>query len=242
MGVHAMTETTIHTAPAPQAPATEPRTITYPVRTGGSLTHPCPSWCTTDHADDVARGIHPADLLHQGDDVRLDYNTDGIEVSILQARIGQYPFAGDPCEASPYVELTPEGGVGTSLYLYNRLELDDEIRKVRAHLQTLIDLGDQLAEAQAENYDRHTTSAEKAWQELGRTDVQSLPVAYLLRVFGVKVVETENTGRKAVATLSGEPGSMELRVYADLPQQLREDQARRLLVNWYAANVAGGAV
>ncbi|AZQ35920.1 hypothetical protein EJ357_22575 [Streptomyces cyaneochromogenes] len=224
-----------------KTPALEPRTITYPVKTGGSLTTPCPAWCTSDHSDDVARGIHPADLLHQGEPVRLDYNADGIPVSVLQARLGQWPFSGDPEESVPYVEITPEVGTGASVYCHNRLELDDEIRKVRAHLQALIDLGDQLAEAQAVDHSRHVTDGGTAWSSLGRTDVQSLPIAYLLKVYGVKVVETEDTGRKAVAALYGEPGAMELRVKPDMSQYMREDQARRLLLDWYEAHIGGAA-
>ncbi|WP_405585278.1 DUF6907 domain-containing protein [Streptomyces sp. NBC_01092] len=235
-----MTET-IHTAPAAQAPAEEPRTITYPIRTGGSLTVTCPTWCTTDHSDDVACGIHPGDLQHQGDDIHLDFNADGVETTILLARLGQYPFSGDPDEAAPYVELTPEGSTAASVYCHNRLELDDEIRKVRAHLRALLELGDQLAEAQAENFTRHTKDAARAWMSLGRTDVQSLPIAYLLKVFGVTVVETEDTGRKAVVALYGEPGQMELRVMPDLPQHLREDQTRAQLLDWYEAQRAGGS-
>jgi hypothetical protein len=231
---------TFAAAPGQAAAVESPRTITYPLRTGGSLTVTCPTWCTTDHSDEVACGIHPSDLQHTGDDIHLDFNADGGEVSILQARLGQYPFSGDPAEAAPYVELTPEGSTAASVYCYNRLELDDEIRKVRAHLRALIELGDQLAEAQAENYTRHTKDAAKAWLALGRTDLQTLPVAYLLRVFGVAVVETEDTGRKAIAALYGEPGAMELRLYPDLSQYAREDQARRLLVDWFD-NRSGGA-
>lgn len=223
-----------------QAPATDPRTITYPLKTGGSLTTACPAWCTYDHTDDVARGIDPADLLHQGEKVSLDYSVDGVEQSILQARIGQWPFSGDPEESVPHVEFTPEVSNGLSLYRHNRLELDDEIRKVRAHLNALIELGDQLAEAQAVDHTRHAKDAATEWLALGRTDVQSLPIAYLIRVFGVTVVETEDTGRKAVAALYGEPGAMELRIKPEMSQYMREDQARRLLVDWMDSRRQGG--
>lgn len=234
-----MTKTTMPPQ-SEQAPATDPRTITYPLKTGGSLTTSCPAWCTTDHTDDVARGIHPADLLHQGEAVSLDYNADGIAVSILQARLQQWPFSGDPSEAAPTVELTPEGGTATSVYCFNRLQLDDEIRRVRAHLHALIELGDQLAEAQADDHTRHAKDAATEWLALGRTDVQSLPIAYLIRVFGVTVVETEDTGRKAVAALYGEPGAMELRIKPEMSQFMREDQARRLLVDWMDSRRQGG--
>lgn len=218
----------------------EPRTITYPIKMGGTLTAVCPTWCTTDHADDVACGIHPSDLVHQGDDIHLDFNAGGVETTILQARIGQFPFSGDPDEATPYVELTPEGSLAVSVYCYNRLQLDDEIRRVRAHLRALIELGDQLSEAQAEDHARHTvgTDKAKAWLSFSRADVMSMPVAYLLKSFGVTVVETEDTGRPALVALYGEPGSMDLRVKPDTPQHLREDLTRRALADWFETQLA----
>lgn len=235
-----MSNETITRASTPQAPAVEePRTITYPLKTGGTLTSTCPSWCTTDHTDDVACGIHPADLQHQGDAIALDYNADGVNKSVLQARIGQYPFSGDPDEAAPYVELTPEGSTAASVYLFNRLQLHDEIRKVRAYLRELLELGDHLAQAQAEDYDRNMLDASRTWRVLGRADVQSLPIGWLLRVFGVTVVETEDTDRVA---LSGVPGAMELRVHPAIPQQLREDEGRRCLLDWFDARAEGGAL
>lgn len=228
---------------APVEPGTvhaEPRTITYPIRTGGTLTTNCPTWCTTDHTDDVACGIHPGDLVHQGDDVCLTFRTDAGEATVLQARIGQYPFSGDPDEAVPYVEFIPEGSTARSLYLYNRLELDDEIRRVRAHLRALIELGDHLAEAQAENHALHATGSDKSktWLSFSRADLMSMPVAYLLQAFGVTVVETEDTGRPALVALYGEPGAMELRVKPDTPQHLREDLTRRALADWSDAQTA----
>jgi hypothetical protein len=233
---------TCRTESTEQARTEEPRTITYPLQMGGTLTATCPSWCTADHTDDVACSIHPGDLAHQGDDVYLTFRTDSGEATVLQARIGQYPFSGDPDEAAPYVELIPEGSTASSVYFHNRLQLDDEIRRVRAHLRLLVELGDRLAEAQAENYTRHAKNAETAWQALGRTDLLSLPIAYLLKVFGVTVVETEDTSRQGLVTLSGQPGAMELRVKPDVPQHLREDETRRRLLDWYEAWVGGAHV
>lgn len=232
---------TINTEITEQAPATDPRTITYPLKTGGSLTTPCPAWCTYDHTDDVAAGIDPADLLHQGDRASLDYNVEGTEQSILQARIGQWPFSGDPDEAVPYVEFTPEGGTGISVYCRNRLELDDEIRRVRAHLNALIELGDQLAEAQAADHARHVKDGAEAWLALGRTDLLSMPIAYLLKVFGVRVVESDEPMGRAAVTLGGEPGDMLLLVNPDTPQHIREDATRTALLDLYETRIGGAA-
>ncbi|MGW3024488.1 DUF6907 domain-containing protein [Streptomyces sp. NPDC001221] len=229
---------TINTASTEQAPALEPRTITYPLKTGGSLTSVCPSWCTYDHSDDVARGIDPADLYHQGDAVSLDYSVDGVEQSVLQGRIGQWPF--DEADGKPYVELVPEGRTGAGVTLTSPLELSEEIRKVRGHLRALEELADQLAEAQAGDHAANTRGDLSPWTSLTRTDLLSLPVAYLLKTFGVTVVETEDTGRKALVVLHGQPGAMELRVKPDVPQHLREDETRRRLLDWYDAPAGSG--
>ncbi|MCT9078818.1 DUF6907 domain-containing protein [Streptomyces fulvoviolaceus] len=225
---------------AKQGVVEEPRTITYPLDSGGSVTSTCPAWCTYDHTDDVASGLtEPSDLFHQGDAVSLGFTAQGVEQSILDARIAQWPFSQD--DKKPYVELVPEGRTAVGRILASRLELDDEIRRVRAHLRELLDLGDQLAEAQADDHARHFLHDDTAWMTFTRTDLQSLPIAYLLRVFGVTVVETEDIGRRAVAALYGEPGAMELRIKPDMSQYLREDQARRLLLDWYEARHGGAA-
>ncbi|MFF2511702.1 DUF6907 domain-containing protein [Streptomyces sp. NPDC058086] len=220
-----------------QEPASVPdRMVTYPLRAGGFIATECPTWCTTDHSDDIESGIAPVDLLHQGDKVHLGYGIDGLKQSILEARIQQYPFDDD--QPHPYVEFVPEGGTGVALYCHDRLELDEQIRRVRAHLDDLIRLGDRLAEAQAVDHATQSRDSATPWALLDRTDLQSLPIAYLLRVFGVTVVEVEDTGRKALLALYGEPGAMEIRVYPDVPQHLREDETRRALLGWYDAEFA----
>ncbi|QIY72028.1 hypothetical protein HEP84_25655 [Streptomyces sp. RLB1-33] len=222
-----------------QEPASVPdRMVTYPLRVGGFLAAECPTWCTTDHSDDIERGIAPVDLLHQGDKVHLGYGIDGLKQSILEARIQQFPFDDD--QPAPYVEFVPEGSTAVALYCHSRLELDEQIRLVRAHLNSLIELGDRLAEAQAVDHATQSRNYARPWELLDRTDLQSLPIAYLLKVFGVTVAEVEDTGRKAVLALYGEPGSMELRVYPDVPQLLREDETRRALLGWYDAKSAAG--
>lgn len=216
-------------------PADDRRTITYPIKSGGSLTHTCPTWCTTDHTDDVARGINPEDLLHQGDKIGLDYDVDGIEQGVLQARIIQWPFTFHyPEEAVPCVEFTPEGRTGVSRYLNNRQELEEEINRVRGHLRALEDLAGQLAEAQA----AHTSGTVNPRANVTRTDLLSMPIASLIRVFGVVVQETDEIGDKVTVVLGGEPGDMLLQVHPALPQQAREDETRAALLAWFDARQA----
>ncbi|MEV7125853.1 hypothetical protein [Streptomyces sp. NPDC093260] len=234
-----MTKTTIPaTFTEPKQPAAEPRTITYPLKTGGTITVTCPGWCTADHTSDVATGlVEPGDLSHDGDVVALEYQQEGRDHSVLQARLVQWPFATD--DSRPYVELVPEGSTGLGIALTSAVEVDNEIRKVQAHLRLLMDLSDKLAEAQAADHAADHRGDLTPWASLTRTDLASLPLPYLIRVFGITVVETEDIGRKAVLALYGEPGAMELRVLPDVPQVLRESQTRRALIDWHTAR--GGA-
>ncbi|MEU2859930.1 hypothetical protein ABZ672_16325 [Streptomyces mirabilis] len=219
-----------------QEPASVPdRMVTYPLRKGGFLAAECPDWCTTDHSDDIEFGLtSPEDLQHMGDAINLGFGVDGGRDTILEARMVQWPFAPEG-ESAPYIDLVPEASTGEGMTCYSRLELDEQIRRVRSHLGNLIRLGDQLAEAQAVDHATRSQKSSVPWESLTRTDLLSLPIAYLLRAFGVTVVEVEDTGRKAVLALYGEPGAMELRVYPDVPQQLREDETRRALLAWYGA-------
>ncbi|MFJ9903906.1 DUF6907 domain-containing protein [Streptomyces sp. NPDC101152] len=224
---------------ATSVPAEESRTITYPLKTGGTLTHTCPDFCTYDHTDDVTQGINRTDLMHQGDKAGLDYGIEGIEQSILQARIVSWPFDRDG-DTAPYVELIPEGRTGVGRICDSPLVLDEEIRKVRGHLRALKEMADRLAEAQADDHARIHQSDEAPWASLTRTDLMSMPIAYLVRTFGVTVVETEDVGREAVAALYGEPGEMLLQVHPALPQQLREDETRKALLAWHGAQSGVG--
>lgn len=215
----------------------EPRTLTYPIKSGGSITQTCPSWCTYDHSDDVALGIEPGNLYHHGDKTSLGYHADGVDLSILDARLVQWPF--DSGEDAPYVELAPEGSTGVSLQLADPLMVNEQIRKVRGHLRALEELGDQLAQAQADYHARRTSRAKEPWNSLTRTDLQTMPIAYLLKVFGVTVVESEEIGPKVSMVLGGEPGDMLLMVQPDMPQHAREDETRAALLSWREAYFGG---
>lgn len=216
-----------------QAPAVEPRTITYPLKSGGSLTSTCPDWCTYDHSDDVASGINPGDLFHQGDAVSLGYSVHGVDQTILQARIGAWPFDADG--GKPYVELVPEARTGVGVMCTNPLELSEEIRKVRGHLRALEELADQLAAAQAADHAANTRGDLEPWDSLVRTDLLSMPIAYLLKVFGVTVREDAEIGDKVNVVLGGEPGDMLLLVHPGVPQHIREDETRTALLSWCEA-------
>nr|WP_217144174.1 hypothetical protein [Streptomyces sp. AC627_RSS907] len=63
-----------------EAAATPERTWTYDDRYGLRHTATCPSWCTTDHTDDMDGTRHPVDVHHQlyGAEARAEY-TEGYE-------------------------------------------------------------------------------------------------------------------------------------------------------------------
>jgi hypothetical protein len=213
-----------------QVTAEKPRTLTYPLRAGGSITSTCPTWCSYDHSDDVAWGLtEPGQLYHHGDKVELGYHADGVDLTALVGRLVQWPF--DSGEDAPYVEYLPEGSTGASLPLSDPLMVSEEIRKVRGHLRALEELGGQLAQAQADYHARRTERATKPWASLTRTDLLSMPIAYLLKVFGVTVVESEEIGPKVSMVLGGEPGDMLLMVQPDMPQHAREDETRTALLS-----------
>ncbi|WP_020117537.1 DUF6907 domain-containing protein [Streptomyces canus] len=216
----------------PQPASDEDRTLTYPLRAGGSLVHTCPDWCADDHAREIEHGLNdPADLQHLGAPIALSFDdVDGERETILAARLVQWPFAADG-DSQPYVDLTPEASTAESLMCRDRFELDNEIRRVRAHLRRLIEMGDRLAQAQADDHARRSPGSREPWLSLTRTDLLSMPIAYLVKVFGITAVETEEIGRPGVLALFGEPGAMELRVLPDVPQHLREDETRRCLLN-----------
>lgn len=234
---------TVQTPPATftaEPPAVEPRTITYPVRSGGSLTSTCPAWCTYDHTDDVALGIEPQNLYHHGDKIGLEYSADGLDLSILDARLVQWPF--DSGDDAPYIEFIPEGSTAVSLPLSSPLAVSEEIRKVRGQLRALEELADKLAQAQADYHQQRTGRATEPWGSLSRTDLQSMPIAYLLKVFGVTVVESDEPMGAAGVVLGGKPGDMLLIVRPDLPQHVREDETRSALLADFEDRLGGQRV
>ncbi|MCX4573102.1 hypothetical protein OHB41_07865 [Streptomyces sp. NBC_01571] len=223
-----------------QKPAAESdRTVTYRLRSGGFLAHACPAWCTFDHSDEAEVGLtSPEDLQHMGDAINLGFDVDGGRDTILEARLVQWPFAPEG-DSAPHIDFVPEASTGESMICRSRLELNDQIRRVRAHLGALVRLGDRLSDAQAADHATNTQFAHEPWLSLGSDELATLPIAYLLKVFGITVVETEDTGRRAVLALYGEPGAMEVRVYPDVSQQLREDETRRALLAWHDAREGG---
>ncbi|MDU8998226.1 DUF6907 domain-containing protein [Streptomyces mirabilis] len=217
-----------------QEPASVPdRTITYPLRNGSVLAHACPAWCIADHEGDLDGLLMPEDLRHEGKAAALEFDT--IESSrerILDARIVQYPFAGDGSE-QPHMELMPEASSGESTGYLSASEFNAEIRRAQRHLTSLLHLSEQLAEARAVAHERFVapgrlTGKGQPWLSIDNGDVETMPVDYLLRVFGVKVFEVDDDDRPAdqLAVLSGEPGAMTLSFKRCVPQVMREQLTR----------------
>ncbi|MYW61327.1 MULTISPECIES: DUF6907 domain-containing protein [unclassified Streptomyces] len=222
----------------------EDRTLTYPLVGGGFLAAACPSWCTADHETDLLGGVEPADLFHEGDRVAASFKVFGAErpVTLLEARITQEPYSNEPDARRPHVAFRPdpEAEVAADQYMtadgLNRL-----INQLTAYTVELTRLRDQLGQARAEAHAaRHSWLTDQQPARLGRTadlrpeDARSMPVAYLLRAFGAEVVEDEPSafGEGELATLSGAPGSMRIRLDRTLTQVLRESTVRNLLAQY----------
>lgn len=222
-----------------QEPATVPdRTITYPLRNGSILAHACPDWCVVDHERDLDGLLMPEDLRHEGKAAALEFDTiEGSHEQVLDARIVQYPFAGDGSE-QPHMELMPEAGSGESTGFLSAAEFNAEIRRAQRHLTSLLHLSEQLAAARAVAHERWVASPElrtgssQPWLSIDNGDIETMPVDYLLRVFGVKVVEVDDDSRPAdqLAVLSGKPGAMTLSFKWCVPQVMREQLTRAELL------------
>lgn len=233
---------TVQIAPATftgQEPAaTSDRTISYPLRHGGLLVAQCPDWCVLDHESDLDGRLEPTDLCHEGAPVTLEFATvEGTTARLLDARIAQYPFAGDGTER-PYMALVPDANAGESSGWLSPGEFNSEIRRVEEHLAQLRALGVQLAEARADDHAQFTDhewfrdGQGQPWLSIENDDIETMPVAYLLRVFGVTVVEVDADFRPAdqLAVLSGPPGAMTLSFLRSVPQATRERLVRERLL------------
>lgn len=218
--------------------STPDRTVTYPLLRGGFLAAPCPSWCTVDHSDDAEQGIHPGDLLHQGDEVALSFDlADGTSTRVLCVRIEQYPFANDGESDRPHASLVPADDDGESTGYLSAAELKAEIRRAETHLYKLRQLAERLAEARVEEHSAYYASLGRdsagMWAGLSRDDVAAMPVWYLLKAFAVTVVEVDNPDKTILVEelTAHRDGSHTLHLDRALTQIMREQATRRLLAN-----------
>ncbi|MGW1399305.1 DUF6907 domain-containing protein [Streptomyces sp. NPDC002405] len=193
----------------------------------------CPDWCTEDHVDDPVISVE--DVMHRGDQANVYVPTFGYGAYPIQlhATIESDPLATDPQLRAAHVAVQDAGGNDYS-YLNPEMaeQAADDLIKMAADLRQM---------ARTARLANQTTGGPRGdltpWTSLSRADLQALPIARLLLVFGVTVVETEDVGRKA---LYGQPGAMELHVLPSTPQHLRESQARRALLDWHKASARRG--
>ncbi|MEV5611526.1 hypothetical protein [Streptomyces sp. NPDC052225] len=230
--------TTVQTAAETVAAIVPDRTITYPLRNGSFLAHRCPDFCTADHESDLDGMLMPADLYHEGDAISLDFDTiEGSRQPVLVARIRQYPFAHDGSEV-PHMELVPEGDSGESTGCLSPVDFQAEIGRVQRHLAKLLHLNEQLAQARAEAHAEWMAApgpngrSRAPWLSIDDDDVKTMPVDYLVRVFGVTVVEVDDDSRRAdhLAIVSGPFGDMTVSFLRSVPQVVREELLREELL------------
>ncbi|MEU3836105.1 DUF6907 domain-containing protein [Streptomyces microflavus] len=214
--------------PGQAEPATEKQPISYALRSGGVLVETCPSWCVLDHASDIQKLGYAEDLVHEGDEIELRTNTiEGSRVSILAARITQWPFSSDGSGAEvPYMALRPEASMGEALGYSTPEDVEAEIRRTEAHLQKLRKLNARLTEARSE-YQRRQGLRPK---NLTVDDVRSLPVPVLLKAFGLKVFEVGGMPDNTLVWLDRGGDRPAFYIDRSLTQASRETAIRESLV------------
>lgn len=210
------------------------RTLTYQLYGGGSLSVPCPSWCTSDHASDLNGQLHPVDLCHEGDEIAISFTTgEGTTEHLLAARITQYPFCteGDDSER-PHMALMPAKGNGETLGYQSAGEVHAEIRRVQKHLLELQKLTEQLAEARAEDHAAvHRGASRPTWMSLRPDDVQTMPIQYVLKAFDADVVEVDPDEVGIDGELSSvHEDDIVIVLRRNLTQPMREQAIRKLLL------------
>ncbi|MFC8491202.1 DUF6907 domain-containing protein [Streptomyces sp. NPDC057235] len=210
-----------------QAPA-EDRTVTVPLHVGGFLTFECPAWCTASHSEDIERGIYnPSELSHDGAEVSVELaDFSGETTQLLAASIRQYPFSSE--ENRPYMALLPHAGNGESMGYLTAAEVNETIDRIEAHLVVLRKMSAQLAEATAEHHRQVSGGRSGRWASLLSDDVKTMPVGYLLEVFGARVVEGD--GVEGLATMEPEGEGFVITLDRVLTQLMRETRVRRLLL------------
>ncbi|WP_097934718.1 MULTISPECIES: DUF6907 domain-containing protein [unclassified Streptomyces] len=207
-------------------PVVEKQPITYVLRTGGILVETCPSWCVVDHADDI-QGLFAEDLVHEGAEIELRTTTiEGSQVSILAARIQQFPHSNDGSGSEvPYMALRPEASMGEALGYSSPEGVEAEISRAEAHLQSLRALNARLVDARAE-YERGQALLS---ENLSVDDVRSLPVPVLLKAFGLKVVEFGDMPHGVQVWLDRTGSEPAVYLLRSLPQSARESLVRACL-------------
>ncbi|MEU6339961.1 hypothetical protein ABZ883_03295 [Streptomyces sp. NPDC046977] len=124
---------------------------------GHQLTATCPTWCTDDHAEDVAHGVHAEDFAHRGEESALMVPSSfGTNDEQLLVQIHQYPFGRDLRE--PTAVLWPTLGTGENHLGPNGLiDLAEQLRKYADELEHI---AAQVHDARKEHAD---TNASEGW-------------------------------------------------------------------------------
>lgn len=192
----------------------------------------CPDFCAEDHVKDWHD--HAVDLDHWGSNNanwEADSITDpGARLLALTARLYLDPHNPDPRMSSANVRVDDET-VDVFWTPEMAEQAADELIAFASQLRRLA----RQARAFNERTAQTTTTKARGWESLTRDDIASRPIAFLVKAFGMGVVETD----VETVALHGEPGAMQLHVLPDVPQCLREDLARRALLAWFDARQGG---
>lgn len=232
---------------APTASPIQPAdTQTPPVQPGhrlvpaliGTINHhqiahiECPNWCLDDHTDEP-HSLHEITHNSGDEDVQVATFTDPVTLALhWSARISAAP-------ASPHTQVRAA-----------HIVVDDESTEARLTPVMAEELADDLTAftAYLRQLARTVRAANLAadrlplWTSLDRTDLQTMPVADLIKAFGVTVEETVGSTDHLRVSLVGEPGSMRLLVHPSAPQHVREELTRTGMLAWFDARFGGDRV
>jgi hypothetical protein len=202
----------------------------------------CPTWCVEDHLGESVSNAE--DVMH-----RTRATFDGA-ITVPSVSDAPYPiqvFAyieADPIATNPLMQaahITVEDPISANMALLTpdmADKLADDVIGFASHLRHLARTARLSNQAGDSNPDmdealRQVQAEARGWQSLTGDDIASLPVARLLKAFGVTVVDAD----VEVTELHGLPGRMELRVPASASVQSREADARRLIAHSVGADL-----
>lgn len=193
----------------------------------------CPDWCAEDHMDEPSA---LNEITHYADNADVEVGTfldpDTLRC-IWSARIVAEPSAASPKLWAAHIVLDDQDADEARLTPDMAETLADDLVGFAAHLRQL------ARTVRTVNQAAGASSDLAAWSSLTRTDLQSKPIADLIRVFGVTVREDDEIGDKLGVVLSGEPGEMLLLVHPSVPQNVREYETRKALLAWHDAQFGG---
>ncbi|MFF9861104.1 DUF6907 domain-containing protein [Streptomyces tendae] len=200
----------------------------------------CPVWCVEEHVDEPVSNVE--DILHRSgcgveDVLYVPSFGDAPFPILLAAYVESDPVATNPLMKAAHVAVEDPHSASLAYLTPEMAEkLADDVIGFASnlrHLARTVRLANQGGDPDMDEALRRVQAESRGWQSLTGDDIASLPIARLLKAFGVTVVDAD----VEVTELHGLPGRMELRVPASTSVQSREADARRLIAHSVGADL-----